>query len=215
MPDDRVSTSGPDALQAPWRLAYLENEDKKERDVRGGAPGVGGAGGVGDSGSFLLDYWNAPDRDGPNYVIVRVPGDSGDASKRHHDSPACASLAGWHGPGGLILLNKYPYSNGHLLVSLGVARGRLVDYSPAERAAFWRLVDLAADLMERTLQPQGINFGVNQGRAGGAGVPQHLHAHLVPRWAGDVNYMTTIGNVRVSPASLEAMAERYRRVWRA
>lgn len=206
MPDDRASRAGPESLQAPWRLAYLENEDKRERDARASGAGSGSvpASGAADpdgSGSFLLDYWNAPERDGPNHVIVRVPNAGGQA--------------GWEGPGGLILLNKYPYSNGHLLVALGVARGRLLDYSPIERAAFWRLVDVAADLMERTLQPQGINFGVNQGRAGGAGVPQHLHAHLVPRWAGDVNYMTTIGNVRVSPASLEAMAERYRRVWRA
>ncbi len=195
MPEHDPTIKRPDTLQAPWRLAYLEAEDKEQRGAAA-APSNASVPTATDSGSFLLDYWNTPDLDGPNHVIVRVP-DNTDAS------------------GGLILLNKYPYSNGHLLVALSIPRGRLVDYSPIERAAFWRLVDLAADLMERTLQPQGINLGINQGRAAGAGVPQHLHAHLVPRWAGDVNYMTTIGNVRVSPASLEAMAERYRRVWRA
>lgn len=64
--------------------------------------------------------------------------------------------------------------------------------------------------MERVLEPQGINVGINQGRAAGAGVPQHLHAHLVPRWGGDTNFISVVGQVRVIPASLEAMAERYR-----
>jgi ATP adenylyltransferase len=67
--------------------------------------------------------------------------------------------------------------------------------------------------MELTLEPQGINVGVNQGRAAGAGVPQHLHVHLVPRWSGDVNFMAVVGQVRVIPGSLESMAKRYREVW--
>ena len=71
--------------------------------------------------------------------------------------------------------------------------------------------DRAADLVERALEPQGINIGINQGRAAGAGVPGHLHVHLVPRWGGDVNFITTVGQVRVIPSSLEAMASRYRR----
>ncbi len=62
-------------------------------------------------------------------------------------------------------------------VALGEPRARLLDYSAEQRAALWDLVALAADLMDRTLQPQGINYGVNEGRAAGAGVPQHLHAH--------------------------------------
>jgi ATP adenylyltransferase len=114
---------------------------------------------------------------------------------------------------GLILLNKFPYANGHLLVALGEAKGRLGDYSAPEREALWRLTDAAAELMEETLEPQGINIGVNQGRAAGAGVPQHLHVHLVPRWSGDVNFMTVVGRVRVMPASLESMAGRYRAAW--
>jgi ATP adenylyltransferase len=72
---------------------------------------------------------------------------------------------------------------------------------------------LANDLMQRTLEPQGVNIGINQGRAAGAGVPQHVHVHLVPRWGGDVNFMEVVGQVRVIPSSLEAMAGRYRRMW--
>ncbi len=136
------------------------------------------------SGSFLLDCWRDPARDQPNLVIHRSAQ-------------------------GLILLNRYPYANGHLLVALGEARPTLLDYDPAQRAALWALVEVATDLMQRTLEPQGINFGINQGRAAGAGVPQHLHAHLVPRWGGDSNFIDVVGGVRVIPAALEAMWNRY------
>lgn len=175
-PDPRTQ-----ALQAPWRLDYLESMGEQER--AGGPPRA-------TSGSFLLDYWRAPEADVANHVIVRT----GE---------------------GMILLNAFPYANGHLLVALGDARPTLLDYEPAQRAGLWRLVELGADLMQRTLQPQGINIGINQGRAAGAGVPQHLHAHLVPRWSGDVNFMAVVGQVRVIPASLEKMAEKYRVAWRA
>ncbi len=137
-----------------------------------------------DAPPFLADYWAHPERDAANLVVVR------------NDA-------------GMILLNRYPYANGHLLVALGEGRPRLLDYDAAQRAALWALVGLAMDLMERTLEPQGVNVGINQGRAAGAGVPGHLHVHLVPRWGGDVNFMSAIGRVRVIGAALEQMHERY------
>jgi ATP adenylyltransferase len=140
------------------------------------------------SASFLLDYWNSPEDDEANHVVARTER-------------------------GLILLNRFPYAGGHLLVALGEPAPTLMDYAPEQRAELWRLVEQATDLMQRTLEPQGINIGVNQGRAAGAGVPQHLHVHLVPRWNGDVNFMAVVGNVRVIPSSLEAMTARYRRHW--
>jgi ATP adenylyltransferase len=139
------------------------------------------------TGSFLLDYWLSPAADVRNHVVLRTTD-------------------------GLILLNAFPYANGHLLVALGEARPRLADYTPEQRARLWALTEIACDLMERTLEPQGINIGINQGRAAGAGVPGHLHVHLVPRWGGDVNFITVVGQVRVIPSSLEAMAARYRHV---
>jgi len=167
----------PDILNAPWRLAYLEDLESRERqDPRP------------STGSFLRDYWLDPASDAANHVVVRTAE-------------------------GLILLNKYPYANGHLLATLGEAHPRLLDYTPAQRAALWGLTELACDLLERTLQPQGINIGINQGRAAGAGVPQHFHVHLVPRWGGDVNFMTVCANVRVIPSSLEAMAGRFRETY--
>jgi ATP adenylyltransferase len=138
--------------------------------------------------SFLARDWAQPEHDLANHVIVRSPV-------------------------GMVLLNAFPYANGHLLVALGEGRPRLLDYSPQQRARLWELVDLATDLCEVTLQPMGINTGINQGAAAGAGVPSHLHVHLVPRWAGDTNFITVVGQVRVVPSSLEAMSARYREGW--
>lgn len=163
-------------LHAPWRFAYLEDLDEMEKKAGPPTP---------TSGSFLRDYWLAPQHDEANHVVCR----------NEH---------------GMVLLNKFPYANGHLLVALGEPRPTLLDYDPPQRAELWRLTEVATDLMQRALQPQGINTGINQGRAAGAGVPQHLHVHLVPRWAGDVNFMATIGAVRVIPSSLEVMWKRYR-----
>lgn len=145
-------------------------------------------GGPASTGSFLLDYWLDPASDDKNHVIVRTAD-------------------------GLILLNKFPYSGGHLLAALGDARPSLLDYSPAQRARLWSLTDAAAELMQTALEPQGINIGVNQGRAAGAGIPQHLHVHLVPRWHGDVNFMAVVGQVKLISSSLDAMAARYRQAW--
>lgn len=139
------------------------------------------------SGSFLLDYWRQPEDDAKNHVIVRT----------EH---------------GMILLNKYPYTNGHLLVALGDPRPTLMDYETQQRARLWELVDRAAALCQKALEPQGMNIGVNQGIAGGAGVPSHLHVHVMPRWMGDTNFITAVGGVRVIPSALGLMYERYQRV---
>jgi ATP adenylyltransferase len=136
------------------------------------------------SGSFLLDYWRSPDDDEANHVIVR----------NEH---------------GMILLNKYPYTNGHLLIALGDARPTLSDYEPAQRGELWVLVERAVALCEKALEPQGLNIGINQGIAGGAGVPSHLHVHVMPRWVGDTNFISAVGGVRVIPSALEMMYERY------
>lgn len=154
----------------------------------GEAEGAGADKRTPGTGCFLRDYWLDPAADERNHVIVRTKE-------------------------GMILLNAFPYANGHLLVALGEGRPTLLDYEPRERSALWRLTEAAAALMQATLEPQGINIGINQGRAAGAGVPQHLHVHLVPRWNGDVNFLTVVGRVRVIPSALDAMASRYREAW--
>ncbi len=186
--ESHESGIGPAAIHAPWRMAYLQS--LSEAEAASAAKNNASATAQADSGSFIRDYWLAPEQDIANHVIVRAGS-------------------------GMILLNKYPYANGHLLVALGEARPTLLDYDPSQRAQLWKLTELATDLMESTLSPQGINIGINQGRAAGAGIPGHLHVHLVPRWAGDVNFITTVGQIRVIPSSLDAMAKSYRSVWEA
>ncbi len=100
-------------------------------------------------------------------------------------------------------------------MALGDPRPTLLDYAPEQRAEFWRLIEVGTELVQRTLRPQGINTGINQGRAAGAGLPDHLHAHLVPRWHADTNFMSVVGQVRVIPAALDVMAEQLRAASRA
>lgn len=137
------------------------------------------------AGNFISEYWAHPEHDERNLIIYR---------NTH----------------GLVMLNRYPYANGHLMAALGEPRPTLLDYEPSQRGEFWRLVEMAMELMKRALAPQGINMGINEGRAAGAGLPEHLHAHIVPRWAGDTNFMTIVGEVRVIPGALEEMAKVYR-----
>jgi len=184
--DPNAPRSHTQAIHAPWRISYMEMLGAEQR-AEGAPTGVKGA-------SFLREYWLNPRQDATNRVVVRTGTEA-------------------TGRGGLILLNKYPYANGHLLVCLGDARPRLLDYDEPARAELWSLVDLAVELCEATLQPQGVNVGVNQGSAAGAGVPEHVHVHVVPRWAGDVNFMSVCAQVRVIPSALDDMAKRYGEVW--
>lgn len=103
----------------------------------------------------------------------------------------------------LIMLNRYPYTNGHLLVAPLAHVPALPDLEAAGRAALMETVNRTQQLIETASHPQGINIGINVGRCAGAGLPGHLHVHLVPRWSGDTNYMSVIGNVRVVPQALE------------
>ena len=104
---------------------------------------------------------------------------------------------------GMLLLNRYPYTNGHLLIAPIEHVADLSDLSPSARAGLMELADLGNRLLKAAINPQGMNLGMNLGRCAGAGVPGHCHMHVVPRWNGDVNFMDIVGNVRVIPQALE------------
>ncbi len=104
---------------------------------------------------------------------------------------------------GMIILNRYPYTNGHLLVAPRQHLGDLTDLSAPQRADFIELTALAERIVRLAYNPQGINMGVNIGRCAGAGLPGHLHMHILPRWGGDTNFITTVGEIRIMPQALE------------
>lgn len=101
-----------------------------------------------------------------------------------------------------VVLNRYPYVGGHLLIAPKAHKADLDLLRPAERAELMALTVEMEVLLKRTLKPHGFNVGFNLGRPAGAGVPGHVHAHIVPRWNGDVNYMSAVGNVKVIPQGL-------------
>jgi ATP adenylyltransferase len=134
------------------------------------------------SGSFLADYWAQPKRDHENMVLHR------------------SELS-------MILLNRYPYTNGHLLVAPGQTVPDLPQMSAEQRCDLMEMTTLAERLLQAALNPQGVNIGINIGRCAGAGLPGHLHVHVVPRWSGDVNFMSVCGQVRVVPQALEEVRD--------
>jgi ATP adenylyltransferase len=101
-------------------------------------------------------------------------------------------------------LNAYPYGSGHLLVVPYRHVGSLEELSDAEYLDFSLTIRDTAAALKATYAPDGMNIGMNLGSAAGAGIPRHLHAHALPRWDGDTNFMTTIGETRVLPESLES-----------
>jgi len=113
----------------------------------------------------------------------------------------------------LAVMNAYPYTGGHLMVVPLVHRATLAELSRSEAAALMAMVQDATVAIERAYRPDGINVGVNIGRAGGAGVPGHVHVHALPRWNGDTNFMTSVAEARVLPEPLSASWEKLVAAW--
>ena len=102
-----------------------------------------------------------------------------------------------------VILNLFPYTSGHLMVMPFEHLGRLQDIEPVVVAEMMDLAQQAMKRLETVYDPEGFNVGINQGRVAGAGVEGHIHLHVVPRWAGDNNYMPILADTRVMPQSLE------------
>lgn len=112
-----------------------------------------------------------------------------------------------------IVLNLYPYNNGHLMVAPTRHVATLAGLDERELSELMRLTQRAEIAIEEAYQPQGMNIGVNLGRSGGAGVVDHVHVHVVPRWTGDTNFMTIVGETRVLAEDLAATAKRLRPIF--
>ncbi len=127
---------------------------------------------------FLCRYRDETSRDEENFVVTR-------------------------GAVSFVVLNRFPYNNGHLLVAPLAHKGSLNELDDAELLGCLHQVRTLAGVYGRILRPDGFNIGLNLGRAAGAGLPGHLHWHLVPRWSGDTNFMTLLDDVRVISQSLQ------------
>jgi ATP adenylyltransferase len=119
----------------------------------------------------------------------------------------------WRGERVVALLNAYPYTSGHAMVMPARHVGELEDLEPDEAVELWSAVTDGVRALKAAYSPGGINVGANLGRAAGAGVPGHFHVHLLPRWNGDTNFMTSVAEARVLPESLDATWSKLRSAW--
>jgi ATP adenylyltransferase len=131
------------------------------------------------NGCFLCAYHAAPADDSRNHVV-------------------------WRGETAMAVMNRFPYTNGHMLVAPYRHIGDPQDLGEPEMAELGRMTYQAVALLKRCFKPDGFNVGANLGRCAGAGLPDHLHHHVVARWSGDTNYMAVLGGVRVIPDGLDA-----------
>jgi ATP adenylyltransferase len=164
-------------LWAPWRLGYIKGETSASEGEKKPLAFLPGA----DPGCFVCR--GVADRSDRENLIVR------------------------RGPRTLVILNRYPYNNGHLLVAPLAHKGRLDELDDQEHLECQQSMTALVGLLERLIHAEGFNIGLNLGRVAGAGLPGHLHWHIVPRWHGDTNYMSSVAGMRVIPQSLDALWE--------
>ena len=119
----------------------------------------------------------------------------------------------WRGEHTYAVLNAYPYSTGHLLLVPYRPVVELDDLTVEENLELWETVKSAVTALREAYSPDGFNVGLNLGKSGGAGVPDHLHVHCLPRWSGDTNFMTSVADTRVLPESLDSTWRRLRDCW--
>ena len=121
----------------------------------------------------------------------------------------------WRGATCAVILNAYPYTNGHVMVMPVRHLSEMEDLDAVEGAALWSATVDAVRAVKAAYRPDGLNVGANLGRPAGAGLPGHLHVHVLPRWDGDTNFMTAVAGTRVLPESLPASAQRLKAAWPA
>ncbi len=173
-----------DRLWAPWRLEYVSGEASSARAETPPEPVAWQAGAARDC--FLC-------RAAASYAA------QAETDRR--------LLVAARGPRTIVILNRYPYNNGHLMVAPLRHVGTLAEMTREEHVDCMEWLARLTQVLGEHLHAEGFNIGLNLGRVGGAGCPGHLHWHLVPRWSGDSNFMSVIAGTRVIPQSLDALWE--------
>lgn len=185
-----------DYLFTPWRYAYITSADSDPR------PGVPAA----------LAAW--PGNTGCVFCNLLASVDYAMEHGMSRDEAECATGLVHRGRSSFVMLNAYPYTSGHVMVMPYAHLDRLA-LVPAETNH--EMIDLAQRterILDRLYHPDGFNFGLNVGKAAGAGVAGHLHLHAMPRWVGDTNFMTTVAETRLVPEDLSITWQRLRRAFK-
>ena len=166
-----------DQIWAPWRLSYIQGTDRPPQ---------------------------TPDED-----LTLFPGGEKTCflCRGVVDSADRQNLVVYRSTLSFIVMNRYPYNNGHLLIAPKLHKARLDQLSAEEHLDCMTLLARMTNVLETILKPGGFNIGLNLGQVAGAGVPGHLHWHIVPRWAGDNSFMPVLAGVRVLPQSLDSLWE--------
>ena len=154
----------------------------------------------------------------PRGDIIWAPWRMGYVTREHEDGyqgPGCVfcrlldqrddrqAYILYRGARSFVIMNLYPYNNGHLMMVPYAHEASLAGLDEPTLTELMTLAKRSQSILEERMRPQGFNLGVNQGRAGGAGIADHLHMHLLPRWVGDTNFMPALGDVRVMPQHLD------------
>lgn len=170
-------------LWAPWRIGYVQGRDHEPPLAE--VPSHRWRRGA-DQGCFLCRAAAADATDDRGLGVLERTADS------------------------VVVVNRFPYANGHLLIAPLDHRAGLGDLADGQMLDLQRCLARWCATLARSLQAQGFNVGLNLGHVAGAGLPSHLHWHVVPRWSGDVNFMPAIAGVRVLPQALDALWEQLR-----
>lgn len=187
-----------DRLWTPWRYAYITNEKPESRK---GVPEALQAYPE-DHGSVFLNLIGA----------VQWAASSGFCSAAEAEEAGGVLLQGkYH----FVCLNAFPYSSGHVMIVPYERVDSLARISTEAAAEMMLLAQRMETVLRETYHPDGVNLGMNLGEAAGAGVADHLHMHLVPRWFGDTNFMTVVGETRILPEALSTTWQRLRAALRA
>jgi len=123
------------------------------------------------------------------------------------------NLIVFRGPRAFVILNRYPYTSGHLMVVPYDHQPSLEALDPTTRTEMMELTVRATQVLAVVYHPQGFNLGMNIGEAAGAGIAEHVHMHVVPRWGGDTNFMTSLAGTRILPETLEDTYRRLKEAW--